>query len=237
MKIEKIIDFDFKKIIPEQGSQVERKISKIVTVKFILLSFAVALGLGLGSKVINVHLENKEALMKKEQQNKMVELQELFKVAQNNKEAIILNLEQQLTIYDDMIQDILDANQKIPNSAQTILNQTTQLRTENQTYKQNISNIIRNFNKVMESEKNLIAIKEEDKIQFIDTVKSYQIGSLNRRTELENLLVSYTTIENDEQLVQKEALPIRKELKKVIIDKLNKLLSVNELTKVKKMKY
>lgn len=237
MKIEKIIDFDFKKIIPEQGSQVERKISKIVTVKFILLSFAVALGLGLGSKVINVHLENKEALMKKEQQNKMVELQELFKVAQNNKEAIIFNLEQQLTIYDDMIQDILDANQKIPNSAQTILNQTTQLRTENQTYKQNISNIIRIFNKVMESEKNLIAIKEEDKIQFIDTVKNYQIGSLNRRTELENLLVSYTTIENDEQLVQKEALPIRKELKKVIIDKLNKLLSVNELTKVKKMKY
>lgn len=237
MKVEKVTEFDFKKIIPEQGSQLEKKISKIVTIKFIALSFAVALGLGLGSKIINLHLENKEALIKKEQQNQMVELKEMFKIAQNNKESIVLNLEQQLTIYDDIIQDILNANQKIPNSAQTILNQTTQLRSENQTYKQKISYIITNFNKVIESEKNLTAIKEEDKIQFIDTVKSYQIGSLNRRTELENLLVSYATIENDEQAVQKEALPIRKELKIIIIDKINKLLSVNELTKVKKIKY
>lgn len=237
MKIEKITDFDFKKLIPEQNSEIERKISKIVTVKFIALSFVVALGLGLGTTMIKVHFENKETLIKQEQQKQMIELQELYKVAEKNKEGILLNLEQQITMYDDIVQDFLIANQKIPNSAQTILNQSNQIRAENQEYKQIISDYIRNFNQIMENEKNLITATEKSKIQFKDIVKNYQVGSLNRRNELENILMAYTTVEYDEKEVQKEALPIRQELKKVAIDKLTKLLSVNDLTKVKKMKY
>ena len=44
-------------------------------------------------------------------------------------------------------------------------------------------------------------------------------------------------VDYDEKDVQKDALPIRQELKKVTIDKLSKLLSTNDLIKVKKMKY
>lgn len=237
MNVEKIIDFDFKKLIPEQGSESERKVSKIVTFKFIALSFAVALGLGLGTTMMKVHFESKETLIKQEQQKQMIELEELYKVAEKNKEGILLNLEQQITMYDDIVQDFLIANQKIPNSAQTILNQSNQIRSENQEYKQTISNYIRNFNKIMENEKNLTTETEENKNQFKDIVKNYQVGSLNRRTELENILMAYTTVEYDEKEVQKEALPIRQELKKVAIDKLTKLLSTNDITKVKKMKY
>lgn len=237
MKVEKIVDFDFKKLIPEKGSEVERKISKIVTVKFMALSFAVALGFGLGTTMMKVHFENKNNLIHQEQVNKNLELKELYKIAQKNKEGILLNLEQQITMYDDIVQDFLIANQKIPNSAQTTLNQLNQIRTENQKYKESITDYIRNFNKLMENENNLNTISEEQRNQFIDVVKNYQIGSLNRRTELEQILMAYTTVDYDEKDVQKDALPIRQELKKVTIDKLSKLLSTNDLIKVKKMKY
>lgn len=237
MKVEKIVDFDFKKLIPEKGSEIERKISKIVTVKFMALSFAVALGFGLGTTMMKVHFENKNNLIHQEQVNKNLELKELYKIAQKNKEGILLNLEQQITMYDDIVQDFLIANQKIPNSAQTILNQLNQIRTENQKYKESITSYIRNFNKLMENENNLNTISEEQRNQFIDVVKNYQIGSLNRRTELEQILMAYTTVDYDEKDVQKDALPIRQELKKVTIDKLSKLLSTNDLIKVKKMKY
>lgn len=237
MKVEKIVDFDFKKLIPEKGSEIERKISKIVTVKFMALSFAVALGFGLGTTMMKVHFENKNNLIHQEQVNKNLELKELYKIAQKNKEGILLNLEQQITMYDDIVQDFLTANQKIPNSAQTILNQLNQIRTENQKYKESITGYIRNFNKLMENENNLNTISEEQRNQFIDVVKNYQIGSLNRRTELEQILMAYTTVDYDEKDVQKDALPIRQELKKVTIDKLSKLLSTNDLIKVKKMKY
>lgn len=63
------------------------------------------------------------------------------------------DVQEEITFKPIFLHEEKGINQKIPNSAQTILNQSNQIRSENQEYKQTISNYIRNFNKIMENEK------------------------------------------------------------------------------------
>lgn len=236
MEKQKLMDFDFKKIIPTEGSAIEKRISKVVTTKFILLSFVVALGFGLASQMYKNHVINVEKQQLIQNQQLLVQQMEFYQVAKDNKEAIVSNLEQQVGIYDDMIKDVLDANKKIPNSAQTILNQTTNIRSLSQNYKESIVKLINNFNNLVESEDNFKKASNEDRSQLVSLVKNYQIGSLNRSNELENMLMNYTTLDNDEKDIDTKAMQIRAELKEKIIEKMSNLLGNNEITKYKKIK-
>lgn len=236
MEKQKLMDFDFKKIIPTEGSAIEKRISKVVTTKFILLSFVVALGFGLASQMYKNHVVNSEKAQLIQNQQELLKQLEVYKVAKDNREAIIANLEQQVGIYDDMIKDVLDANKKIPNSAQTILNQTTNIRTLSQNYKESIVKLINNFNNLVSSEDSFKQANIQERVQFVDLVKNYQIGSLNRSNDLENMLMSYTTLDNDEKDANTKALPIRTELKEKIVEKMSNLLGNNEITKYKKVK-
>lgn len=236
MEKQKLMDFDFKKIIPTEGSAIEKNFSKVITTKFILLSFVIAFGFGLASQIYKIHVINSEKAQLIQNQQELVKQLEIYELAKDNKEAIIANLEQQVGIYDDIIKDVLEANKKIPNSAQTILNQTTNIRTLSQNYKESILKLINNFNNLVSSEDKFKQASVQERIQFVDLVKNYQIGSLNRNNDLENMLMSYTTLDNDEKDTNIKALPIRAELKEKIVEKMSNLLGNNEITKYKKVK-
>lgn len=228
MEKEKLVDFDFRKIIPREDSNLEKKISKIVVKKFIFLSFAIAFGLNLSSTYKDYVLSNNI----KQEANQNV----YYHIAKENKEAILQNLELQIVMYDGMIQDVFNANKQIPNSAKTILLQSNELRRLSQNYKESIVEAINNFNYLVSSEDNFKKEEEEKRLIFIDTVKFYQIGSLRRSSVLEDLIISYTTTNHDEKEILQNAKIIREELKPKIIEQMNFLLKTNEITKYKKVK-
>lgn len=236
MEKQKLVEFDFKKIIPVENSEVERKISRIVTKKFLMLSFVIAFGFGLSTHMIDSFRESSQQQEKLENERATVTQRANYVIAKENKDLIVANLEQQLSMYDDIIKDVFETNQQVPNSAQTILAQNTQIRQLSQDYKETIAKTINNFNMLITSEDSLKRANEDDKKLFFETVKNYQIGSLNRNNDLEKLLMSYTTVENDEKEVTQKAQPIRQELKSKIVPKMSNLLASNEITQYKKIK-
>lgn len=232
MQKEKVMDFDFKKVLPTEGSVAEKKISAIVTQKFLMLGFTVALGFGMGYYTLDTYYENKQ-----EESVKYLEKQrQEFLLIKENKENILLNLEAQMTMYDSIIKDILEANKQIPNSAQTILNQTDQIRGLSQTYKENIANLISNVNKLTNSEEEFLKSSSEEKKMLSKTLQHYKIGSLNRNNDLEKIFMSATSpVDYDENKAIDKATPIREELKKKVVEKMANLLGSNEITKPKKL--
>lgn len=233
MEKQKVMDFDFKKVLPIEGSIAEKRISAIVTKKFLLLGFVIALGFGMGYYTLDSYNSQKKEVSLHLQEKQKEDLL----IAKENKESILENLESQITMYDDIIKDILEANRLVPNTAQTILNQTDQIRSFSQTYKENLVNIINNVNKLTKSEESFKNSTVEEKELLSKTVKNHRIGSLNRNNELEQVFMSATTTENyDEKKAMEKAKPIREELRKQVIEKMAKLLGSNELTKPKKFK-
>lgn len=232
MEKQKLVEFDFKKIIPLEHSEVERKISRIVTKKFLMLSFVVAFGFGLSTHMFDSYRESSQKQDKLEAERTTLH----YVIAKENKDMIIANLEQQVSMYDDIIKDVFETNQQVPNSAQTILAQNTQIRQLSQDYKETVAKIINNFNMLIISEEALKKASEEEKTLFVDTVKNYQVGSLNRNNNLEKLLMSYTTVENDEKEIAQKGQTIRQELKSKIVPKMSNLLASNDITQYKKIK-
>lgn len=236
MEKQKLVDFDFKKIVPLENSETERKISRIVTKKFLALSFVIAFGFGFGSHLFQGIKERSEKAHQLETERNIVTQHATYKFAQENRDVILANLEQQATMYDDIIKDIFETNQQIPNSAQTILSQNDQIRGLSQAYKENITKIINNFTLLVSSENLLTKASSEEQTLFLETVKKYQVGSLTRNSELENLLMTYTTTANDEKKVAEKAQVLRQELKVKVVEKMSNLLSSNDITKFKKLK-
>ncbi len=232
MEKQKLMDFDFKKVLPIEGSIAEKRISAIVTKKFLLLGFVIALGFGMGYYTLDSYNSQKkeESLHLQEKQK------EDLLIVKENKESILENLESQITMYDDIIKDILEANRQVPNDAQTILNQTDQIRGWSQTYKENLANIINNVNKLTKSEEEFLKSSSEEKKMLSKTLQHYKIGSLNRNNDLEKILMSATSpVDYDENKAIDKATPIREELKKKVVEKMANLLGSNEITKPKKL--
>lgn len=232
MEKQKIIDFDFKKIIPTKNSKAETKISTLVTKKFLLITFLFGLGIVFANQLVyryEVNEKNKNVIQEMRQHEK-------FLIAQQNKEMINLGFESQIVMYDDILKDIFETNKKIPNSAKTILYQNSRIRDLSQDYKESIIKIRNNFNSVIKSEDSFNKSSYPEKESIEKLITFYEVGSLNRSTALENLLITYTTNEVDEEKIKEIAAPIRAELKKQIIEKFSNLLGNNDVTKFKKLK-
>ena len=115
-------------------------------------------------------------------------------------------------------------------------NQNSRIRDLSQDYKESIIKIRNNFNSVIKSEDSFNKSSYPEKESIEKLITFYEVGSLNRSTALENLLITYTTNEVDEEKIKEIAAPIRAELKKQIIEKFSNLLGNNDVTKFKKLK-
>lgn len=228
MEKQKLMEFDFKKVLPLEGSKIEQKISKIVTKKFLAMTFVIATGLGIGYNMIGLYY-NQSVVEKQQSQSND------FLIAQQNKDNIINNLESQMIMYDDMVKDVMVANQKVSNTAQAILHQASEIRNYSQEYKEDMVKIINNFNQITQSEDIFRNSSNTKKELLAMTLKNYQSGSLTRSTKLENILMKYTTTDYDEKQFVEQAKPIREELKKQIVEKMSVMLGNNEITKAKRI--
>lgn len=232
MEKQSFMEFDFKKAIPTESSKAEEKISVLVTKKFLLIIFLFGLGIGMGNKILYQYQVNqqKEVIAEKIKQH------DFFLIAQQNKDMINTFFDTQMIMYDDIVKDIVEANKKIPNSAQTILNQNNKIRNSSQDYKESILKIMSDFKKVTQSEDSFSTSTSAEKSMIEHNIKRYQIGSLNRSDVLENMLMSFTTTNVDEIDMKEKATPIRTELKKQVVEKISNLLGNNDMTKFKILK-
>lgn len=148
-----------------------------------------------------------------------------------NKEDIISNYEGQLNIYDKAYQNIVKGVSVGVLGLDALVN----VRGHYQEYRKDINNWINFVERTTTSFEKFRSLDEEDREFLRRAITDYQNGNLNRRTELEDLMMSVLgSTENDKK---EKIKALRNELRNQMIDDLAAIMNNNtSLTTTKKLK-
>lgn len=186
-------------------------------------------------KLLQDEIEVKEQ-QKKTELDQKVELDKEkadYAVLMNNKDSLISNYEQQLTIYDKPYQKNIQAVK----DGLMSLDDITDVRSHYQQYKDDIHTYIKFIHDISVSFEIYTTRTDENKQALAEELKMYQSGGLHRSVNLENALLNHISDTSQDDEDDEKIDNLRKQTKNSIIDDLADIINNDNITtKTKKLK-